>query len=121
MKPRAITALILGCSLCFGITRVWGQDDALTLGDLSDLATAAPSLNTPVEPDANIDDQYKGDTLLFAQAVTLVRRAGYVCDTISALQSLETAQGMSLRCNGGQYTYKIAEKDDGTLSATMER
>jgi hypothetical protein len=69
---------------------------------------AEPSV--PVEKDAVIYDDFKGNTKLMNALATMVRLNDYRCDSISALRPYITVKGFKLVCNNFDYSYDIEDK-----------
>ena len=68
------------------------------------------ALSVPIEPNAVI---YAGiqQTFDLSQLAHFVRASGYRCDSISALQPLQSAHGYRLVCNRFNFRYAIEDKD----------
>jgi len=78
-----------------------------------------PGEAAPVEPDAVIHADLKGDFDLMSELTHFVRASGYRCDSISALAPLAYTHGYKLVCNHFNYKYAIEEKD-GRSSVTVQ-
>jgi hypothetical protein len=74
------------------------------------------ALSAPIEPNAVI---YAGDqqNVDLSELAHYVRASGYRCDSISALQPLQSSHGYRLVCNGFSFKYAIEDKDDRTTVA----
>jgi hypothetical protein len=74
------------------------------------------TLSAPVEPNAVI---YAGDqqNVDLSELAHFVRASGYRCDSISALQPLQSSRGYRLVCNGFSFKYAIEDKDNKTTVA----
>lgn len=73
---------------------------------------ASPSivLVAPLEPDAVIFDNIKGNNDALNAMVNLVRLNDFRCDTISSAKAWLMSKGFTLKCNRFSYTYEIADK-----------
>jgi hypothetical protein len=70
----------------------------------------------PVEPNAVV---YAGtdENVDLSELAHFVRASGYRCDSISALQRLQSSHGYRLVCNDFSFKYAIEDKDDKTTVA----
>jgi len=64
----------------------------------------------PVESDAVIYDDLKGNTKLTDALAAMVRMNDYRCDSISAVRPYLTVKGFKLVCNHFDYSYDIEDK-----------
>jgi hypothetical protein len=73
---------------------------------------ASPSiaLVAPLEPDAVIFDNIKGNNDILNAMVNLVRLNDFRCDTISSAKAWLMSKGFTLKCNRFSYSYEIADK-----------
>jgi hypothetical protein len=76
------------------------------------------ALSAQVEPNAVI---YAGvqQNVDLSELVHFVRASGYRCDSISALQPLQSSHGYRLVCNGFSFKYAIEEQDN-RLTVALE-
>lgn len=80
----------------------------------------SPAGAAPIEPDAVIYAELKGDIGLMSELTHYVRASGYRCDSISALAPLAYAHGFKFVCNHFSYKYTIEEKDGRSTVTVLE-
>ncbi len=64
----------------------------------------------PIESDATIYDEFKGNSELMNELVTLVKENDYRCDSISGVRPFIMSHGFALICNRFRYSYDIEDK-----------
>ena len=76
----------------------------------------APSLSAyaatvaPIEADAVMSDDLKGNDRLLNALVDMVRESTYRCDSVSAARPFLISPGYKLVCNRFRYSYEIEDK-----------
>lgn len=64
----------------------------------------------PIEKDAVIYDDFKGNTKLTDALGGMVQLNDYRCDSVSAIRPYLTVKGYELVCNHFDYKYDIEDK-----------
>jgi hypothetical protein len=74
----------------------------------------------PIEPDAVIYAELRGDVGLMSELTHYVRASGYRCDSISALAPLAYGHGFKFVCNHFNYKYAIEEKNGRSTVTVLD-
>jgi hypothetical protein len=69
-----------------------------------------PTTSAPFEPKARVATNVSRKAEFFDAMISLVRRNGYRCDSISSVRPFIMSEGYTLICNEFRYTYELADK-----------